>query len=376
IFWENLRVGNIIRIHEGETVPADIILLNCGKTEIAYFDTTKIDGKIRLKRKICVEETQTFCSPEMLLNIKGKILCKSPYALSEEFEGSFKLDVRPRSSPLHQKNFVCKGFVLRNTRSIDGVVVYTEGDKYLKKYSDFHPCKVSVTERVLNKYLQLIFGILVVLVLISILKGFVDASSNLMHGNEAVATISIIFCFHFHDLLPLSLFVCVDITRLILGWILEKDQKLMRKHMDGNISASRVYNVDLIDSLGQVDFFLTDKTGTLTENTMNLEICSVQKRLYYFSQDSSHSFSPTINPPSTPELIPKASLSWDTSPLLQSERSKESVQFAKEENNSFDDTASEPPIFPFSQLLMDMVQNVDDEEMIDHFLTALAICNT
>jgi P-type E1-E2 ATPase len=50
--WQDLSVGNIIRVHAGQTVPADILLLSSTSVEnTCYLDTAAIDGESNLKQK-------------------------------------------------------------------------------------------------------------------------------------------------------------------------------------------------------------------------------------------------------------------------------------------------------------------------------------
>src|SRR5579871_5692771 len=50
--WEDLSVGNIVRVRTDETVPADILLLSSSSCEnTCYLDTAAIDGETNLKQK-------------------------------------------------------------------------------------------------------------------------------------------------------------------------------------------------------------------------------------------------------------------------------------------------------------------------------------
>ena len=50
--WQDLSVGNIVRVRVDQTVPADILLLSSTSCEsTCYLDTAAIDGETNLKQK-------------------------------------------------------------------------------------------------------------------------------------------------------------------------------------------------------------------------------------------------------------------------------------------------------------------------------------
>jgi P-type E1-E2 ATPase len=64
-------------------------------------------------------------------------------------------------------------------------------------------------------------------------------------------------------LIPISLNVSIEAIKAFLGVFLGFDDKMYHKPID---KRCQVFNISIIEELGQIDFVLTDKTGTLTAN--------------------------------------------------------------------------------------------------------------
>ena len=52
--WSDVKVGDVLKLHDGELVPADLLCLHCALDErICYVTTTNLDGETNLKVKRC-----------------------------------------------------------------------------------------------------------------------------------------------------------------------------------------------------------------------------------------------------------------------------------------------------------------------------------
>lgn len=88
------------------------------------------------------------------------------------------------------------------------------------------------------------------------------------------------FLISYSQLIPISMYFCVEIIRLIQSPIIKYDKYIYDSESKKPTLAR---TSELPDELGQVNYILSDKTGTLTKNNMILEKISVKDQ--YFSKE-------------------------------------------------------------------------------------------
>jgi len=89
IMWREIRVGQIIKVNEGEMIPCDLITLQSSDPKgVLYVETKGLDGETNLKIK-SVHKTflEEFKSTEDLNKLRGQILCERPNNAIYKFEG-------------------------------------------------------------------------------------------------------------------------------------------------------------------------------------------------------------------------------------------------------------------------------------------------
>lgn len=91
IKWENLIVGDIVRIINNAFFPADMVLLASSEPQsMAFIETSNLDGETNLKIRQAVPETAGFLETRDLVNFNATIECEPPNRHLYEFNGVLK----------------------------------------------------------------------------------------------------------------------------------------------------------------------------------------------------------------------------------------------------------------------------------------------
>ncbi|ELP91839.1 phospholipid-transporting ATPase, putative [Entamoeba invadens IP1] len=298
IVSKNICVGMIIKLKKDDVVPADIIPIHSAhKDGVCYFDTAALDGETTLKSSFVPERFVNL--QESDLNSFTPILeCEYPHPVFNIFKGFFSLSGDKIKTALNEKNMVMRGSVMRRTDYLYGVVCYTGKNTKQAMNSSIPQNKNSGLNVKLN-YL-VIAAIIFQLTLCTIMASFstwrhgiVTTENGFWYLNKEGYTLSqpVYFIKKFFgffnatiNMVPISLASSIEITRYLQGIFIEKDDdfKVCKKDQEGKeiVVGMKTNCSVLIEEMGEVEFVLSDKTGTLTENQMRFLKCSVGGKVY------------------------------------------------------------------------------------------------
>lgn len=290
--WLDVAVGDIVRVESEEPFPADLVLLSSSEPEgLCYIETANLDGETNLKIKQSVEATAAMVNPKELARLHGRVLSEQPNSSLYTFEGTMEIadfsGGRDRQIPLNPELMILRGATLRNTPFIYGLVIFTGHETKLMRNATATPIKRTAVERIINLQILALFGILIVLLLISsignVIKNTVDGKHLAYLLLEGTSKTKLFFkdlltyWILFLNLVPISLFVTVEVIKFYQAIMIASDLDM---YYDVTDTPTIVRTSSLVEELGQIEYIFSDKTGTLTRNIMEFKLCLIAGRCY------------------------------------------------------------------------------------------------
>eukprot|EP01097_Dermamoeba_algensis_P011052 TRINITY_DN8417_c0_g1_i2.p1 TRINITY_DN8417_c0_g1~~TRINITY_DN8417_c0_g1_i2.p1 ORF type:complete len:1054 (-),score=266.66 TRINITY_DN8417_c0_g1_i2:518-3571(-) len=288
----DIKVGYLLQLHTNQRVPADMVLLRTTeKSGASFIRTDQLDGETDWKLRKAVGATQKLAEDADLFKLQPLINVEKPKKDIYHFLGnvsfsnnslqstSFKsrttttttsallkdVDENQTIEPLNVENTLWANTVIASG-SVIGVVIYTGRETRSVMNTNVPQTKVGLLDMEINNLSKFLFVLLLFLSgLLTALKGF----SWLSFWYFAR------FMLLFSGIIPISMRVNLDMAKTLYSYMIMRDPK---------ISGTVVRTSTIPEELGRIQYLLTDKTGTLTQNDM------VFKKLHLgvisFSKDS------------------------------------------------------------------------------------------
>ncbi|XP_008787943.2 putative phospholipid-transporting ATPase 9 [Phoenix dactylifera] len=295
--WKKLRVGDIVKVEKDEFFPADLILLSSSYADaVCYVETMNLDGETNLKLKQSFEATSDLQADSSFQDFQAIIRCEDPNANLYTFVGSMEL--KDQQYPLSPQQLLLRDSKLRNTDYIYGAVIFTGHDTKVMQNATDPPSKRSKIERKMDKIIYLLLSALVLISTIGSIFFGIATREDLEDGkmkrwylrpddttifyDPNKAPIAAILHFLtammlYSYFIPISLYVSIEIVKVLQAFFINQDIQMYHEESD---TPARARTSNLTEELGQVDTILSDKTGTLTCNSMEFIKCSIAGTAY------------------------------------------------------------------------------------------------
>ncbi|KDQ23925.1 hypothetical protein PLEOSDRAFT_1048673 [Pleurotus ostreatus PC15] len=264
----SIRVGDLIVLEKNQRVPADVVLLRTSDSSgTCFIRTDQLDGETDWKLRVAVPSCQKLGDDKRLLTLDAEIYADAPIKDIHSFIGTFTINSHPVTlgspddvpmvpvptvEPLTAENVLWSNTVLAAGSAV-GFVVYT-GSETRAVMNTSHPeTKTGLLDIEINKLAKILCAVTFVLsVVLVALNGF--------RGLWYIYVFR--FLILFSSIIPISLRVNLDMGKSVYASQIMNDKE---------IPNTIVRTSTLPEELGRIEYLLSDKTGTLTQNEMEMK---------------------------------------------------------------------------------------------------------
>lgn len=295
----SLKVGDVVKLGKDQRVPADMVILKSlpsestfaasiedrptdaptgpdflgdestaasGASGEAFIRTDQLDGETDWKLRLTSPLTQNLDVGEYT---RLRVVAGKPDKKVNEFYGTVELQPkRPRqydphdpepsvaaevqSSPLSIDNTIWANTVLASSCNVLAVVVYTGPQTRQALSTSQSRSKTGLLELEINSLTKFLC------IFTLSLSFFLVALAGFQEKNGQQWYVSMMkFLILFSTIVPVGLRVNLDMGKSVYAWFIEHDK---------SIAGTVVRTSTIPEDLGRVEYLLSDKTGTLTQN--------------------------------------------------------------------------------------------------------------
>ncbi|KAI1802250.1 phospholipid-translocating P-type ATPase [Daldinia bambusicola] len=320
----DLKVGDVLKLSKGQRVPADVVILKCSTLESlqaqaedhedagsesllvspfeadedrsnashgngknpefvnsdssegtssgeTFIRTDQLDGETDWKLRLASVLTQSLPVEEF---VRVRVTGGKPDKRVNEFVGKVELmatkrDVlnsqsvessmtdRGNSAALSIDNTAWANTIIASQATTMAVIVYTGPQTRSALSTSLSRSKTGLLEYEINSLTKILCALTLALsVILVALEGFSNTEGNIWYVKIMR------FLVLFSTIVPISLRVNLDMGKSVYSWFIQRDP---------GIPGAVVRTSTIPEDLGRIEYLLSDKTGTLTQNEMEMK---------------------------------------------------------------------------------------------------------
>ena len=273
---KDIKVGDLLVLHKDQRVPADVIILKSIPTDPsddvtgeAFIRTDQLDGETDWKLRIAPSLTQSL--PPTLDAFSDLTITASPPSKAvDSFFGKITFtpqdsNAQSSSQALTIDNTAWANTVIASTTTTIAAVIFTGPETRQSLSTSKARSKTGLLEEEINNLTKILCFITFTLsIALVALRGIEPHTPDSDGTNDDVINtpwyVKIMrFLILFSSIIPISLRVNLDMGKSVYARFIERDE---------GIQGTVVRTSTIPEELGRVEYLLSDKTGTLTQNGM------------------------------------------------------------------------------------------------------------
>lgn len=241
-----------------------VLLYTSDSSGTVFVRTDQLDGETDWKVRESVKKTQEIGTKglDKLASESWKILVEAPCDWIYNFNGRFTHNSKRREA-LKLSNTIWANMKIASGEAV-GVVIYVGKETRIELNNTETISKFGETDKDINRLTKFLF---LVLFMLSLILTFL--SGRVAHW-DAIIFFTRVFII-MSCIIPISMKVNVDFAKLFYSWGINHDN---------NINGAVARNSNIPEELGRIEYLLSDKTGTLTQNSMKFKQLSTLFRTY------------------------------------------------------------------------------------------------
>jgi phospholipid-translocating ATPase len=300
----DLKVGDVLILGKDQRVPADVIILKSISAEVAaqedesprttlesidaangatfidpsaggeaFIRTDQLDGETDWKLRLAAPVAQTLPLGEFT---RLRVTAGKPDKRVNDFVGTLTLESKGHtlydpairdsqaeadaaeavSAPLTVDNTAWANTVCASSTIVYAVVVYTGPQTRAALSTSASRTKTGLLDLEIDSLVKILCALCATLSFVLVaLKGFAA------HDGREWYVAAVRFLILFSTIVPIALRVNLDLAKSVYAWFI---------HHDTDIPGAVVRTSTIPEDLGRIEYLLSDKTGTLTRNEMEL----------------------------------------------------------------------------------------------------------